>query len=63
MIPINAYLNHQIQSKIMKTYVFNNNSSSIISHHIARFATIIELSEQRILDWCFVQILPMSVTL
>jgi streptomycin 6-kinase len=32
-----------------------NNAAGIIRHRIARFAEILELSEQRIFDWCFVQ--------
>ncbi|MBI2785865.1 MAG: phosphotransferase [Legionella longbeachae] len=31
------------------------NAAHIISQRIARFAAILELPEQRILDWCFVQ--------
>ncbi|HAU0262626.1 TPA: phosphotransferase [Legionella pneumophila] len=31
------------------------NATNIISHRIARFAAILELPVQRILDWCFVQ--------
>ncbi|HHT9168475.1 TPA: aminoglycoside phosphotransferase family protein [Legionella pneumophila] len=31
------------------------NAANIISQRIARFAAILELPEQRILDWCFVQ--------
>jgi len=32
-----------------------NNAASIIDHRIAYFATMLEIPEQRIKDWCFVQ--------
>jgi streptomycin 6-kinase len=32
-----------------------SNAASIISHRIARFAEILELPEQRILEWCYIQ--------
>ncbi|MGM9451961.1 aminoglycoside phosphotransferase family protein [Legionella bozemanae] len=31
------------------------NAANVISHRIARFAAVLELPEQRILNWCFVQ--------
>lgn len=33
----------------------HDNALSIINHRITRFAEFLELSERRIIDWCFVQ--------